>query len=240
MTSGQDTLAPVPAYPRLTVFFDVDNTLIDNDLAKEHAGDRMDAELGPGCADQFWDAYEAVRSDTGGVNIPLAIAHYDIQLESAALAEQERRRQQFALAALWMGLPYRDYLFPGALAAIAHARQAGQAVILSEGDPAFQPGKIWRAGLVDAVQGASLVFDRKMQHFDEAFAAYPADHYVMVEDKPEVLQALRARLGPLITTILVRQGKYANVTLAEPLPDIELPSIAEFRNLDLAALIPIR
>jgi FMN phosphatase YigB (HAD superfamily) len=231
---------PLSAMVELTVLFDVDNTLIDNDRAKRVLDARMRDLVGDAGAARFWAHYEAIRAETGMVNIPLTMARYDAELEAGAggvdAGAAERRRCRFALADLLMGLPYREFLYPGALAAIAHARRFGRVAILSEGDPTFQPSKIWRAGLDDAVAGNVLVFDRKVAHLAEVVAAFPADHYVLVEDKPAILQEARARLGERVTTVFVRQGKYAAAELGPPLPDVALAAIGDFRQLGAAEL----
>jgi FMN phosphatase YigB (HAD superfamily) len=163
------------------------------------------------------------------VNIPLTLARYDEEMEETGEAAEaaERRRCRFALADVLMGLPYREFLYPRALEAIAHARAFARVAILSEGDPTFQPSKIWRAGLDHAVDGNVLVFDHKVEHLAEVTAAFPADRYVLVEDKPAILRETKARLGDRVTTVFVRQGKYAESVPEPPLPDIELAAIGD-------------
>jgi hypothetical protein len=104
--------------------------------------------------------------------------------------------------------------------------------IVSEGDEVFQPHKIWRAGLYQEVAGAVIIFRRKLDHLREVVAAYPADHYILVEDKPGILEGAKRALGDRLTTVFVRQGKYA-AALPEggPQPDVVLESIAEFPRL---------
>ena len=223
----------------LTVLFDVDNTLLDNDRAKRALDAGLEALLGADGAARFWDHYEAIRAETGMVNIPLTMARYDAGLDEGegTTDPAARRRQRFALADLLMGLPYQEFLFPGALDAIAHAQTFARVAILSEGDPTFQPSKIWRAGLDHAVDGNVLVFDHKVAHLAEVVAAFPADHYVLVEDKPSILRETRAELGEGVTTVFVRQGKYADVVPEPPPPDIELAAIGELLALGPADLI---
>lgn len=225
--------------PRRVIFlFDVDNTLIDNDRAKEGLSARINALLGEEGERSFWEQYEAVRQAKGLVNIPLILAAYGKELEKdATLDDAERRRRRFALAGIVMGFPYKDYLYPGALEAVRKARARGPVAVLSEGDATFQPHKIWRTGLDPEVDGNVLVFDRKLEHLDELQAAFPADHYVLVEDKPDILARVKQALGPRVTTVLVRQGKYAHAALTEkPAPDVMFESIADLAESDLAAL----
>jgi len=224
--------------PRLTFLLDVDNTLLDNDAAKTEMAARLRALLGEADESRFWAIYEAVRRDEGMVNIPLTLSRFEAEagIDPAGPGESPRR---FALADLVMAFPYEGFLFPGALEAIAHLRRLGRVAILSDGDPTFQPSKIWRAGLDEAVDGYVLVFGHKEEHLAEVAAAFPADHYVLVEDKPDVIAKVRARLDAPLTTILLRQGKYAATVPPGPWPGahLTLASIAELRNLDAAAFV---
>jgi FMN phosphatase YigB (HAD superfamily) len=217
-----------PPY-RVTFFFDVDNTLIDNDRAKRDLSAGIAAILGEAGERRFWELYEEVRQDAGLVNIPLLLARYDEELAAdRTLDAATRRHLRFALADFVMGFPYREYLYPGAIDAVRRARELGRVAVLSEGDATFQPHKIWRTGLDPEVDGNVLVFDRKLEHLSEMTAAFPADHYVLVEDKPDILSFVKRKLGSRVTTVLVRQGKYGTVPLAEePPPDVILAAIGD-------------
>jgi FMN phosphatase YigB (HAD superfamily) len=223
---------------RITFLFDVDNTLIDNDRAKEGLSRRIGEVLGPEGERRFWELYEEIRRETGLVNIPLILGRYAEELTNdPALSEAERRQLRFDLADAVMNFPYRDYLYPGAIEAVRQARQYGTVAVLSEGDATFQPHKIWTSGLDPEVDGNVLVFDHKLEHLDEMIGAYPADHYVLVEDKPEILAAIKRALGSRITTVLVRQGKYANRPLDEqPAPDRVFDNIGAFAASDFSEL----
>ena len=223
---------------RVTFLFDVDNTLIDNDRAKKDLSARIAELLGVAGEQRFWELYEVVRHDRGLVNIPLLLARYGDELDAdPSLEAAERRRRRFALADLVMGFPYGEYLYPGAMDAVRKARTLGQVAVLSEGDATFQPHKIWRSGLDPEVDGNVLVFDRKLDHLDEMTAAFPADHYVLVEDKPEILTVVKRILGPHVTTVLVRQGKYGQAPLLEDArPDLVFDSIGALADSDLSLL----
>ena len=222
----------------VTFLFDVDNTLIDNDRAKKDLSARIAELLGETGERRFWELYEEVRRDRGLVNIPLILARFGEELHGdLSLDDDERRRLRFALADIVMGFPYGEYLYPGAMDAVRNARELGPVAVLSEGDATFQPHKIWRTGLDPEVDGNVLVFDRKLDHLDEMIAAFPADHYVLVEDKPDILSTVKRFLGPRVTTVLVRQGKYANAPLSnEPAPDVVFDSIGDVARADLAQL----
>jgi FMN phosphatase YigB (HAD superfamily) len=223
---------------RVTFLFDVDNTLIDNDRAKADLSARIAGLLGVVGERRFWDLYEEVRHDRGLVNIPLILARYGDELDAdPSLSDAERRRLRFDLAEIVMGFPYGRYLYPGAMEAVRKARTLGPVAVLSEGDATFQPHKIWRTGLDPEVDGNVLVFDRKLDHLDEMTAAFPADHYVLVEDKPEILSAVKRALGSRVTTVLVRQGKYGKAPLPEDVPpDMVFQSIGAFAESDFSLL----
>jgi hypothetical protein len=189
---------------RVVSLVDVDNTLLDNDAAKVEIGRRLGVLLGETGTAAFWVAYEAVRAELGVVDIPRAIHR--------ALPPGSTMDQRVALADLFMRFPFADYIYPGALETITWLKAAGPVVILSDGDPVFQPNKINRAGLAAAVDGHVLVYTHKEEHLIEIGAAFPADRYLLIDDKPKVIERVTARAGELgapLQTVLVRQGKYA-------------------------------
>jgi FMN phosphatase YigB (HAD superfamily) len=219
---------------RLTFLLDVDNTLIDNDAAKRAIDDRLRAFLGDAETERFWTAYEAIRAETGVVNYPLTMARF--HQEASSPVDRTRR---YAPADLIMGFPYETFLYPDALTTIAHLRTIGRVAILSDGDPTYQPAKIARSGLAAAVDGYVLVYAHKQEHLAEVTAAFPADHYVLVEDKPSVITAMRARLQAPLTTVLVRQGKYAAEAGPGPWPGahLTLDRIGDLRDLAVSAFL---
>ncbi len=198
--------------PRLTFLVDVDNTLLDNDAAKVELDRRLRELLGDPETERFWRLYEEVRHEAGVVSYPLTLGRFHEETgldEPAARDDAAQRELRFALADLTVAFPYADFLYPHTLEALAHLRTLGRVVILSDGDPAYQPSKIARAGLDAAVDGFVLVYPHKEEHLREVTAAFPADRYVLIEDKPDNIAKVRANLAAPFTGVLVRQGKYA-------------------------------
>ena len=241
-SDGGDDRAPRAQDRRVVFLLDVDNTLLDNDAAKAELDRRLRELVGEAETGRFWDLYEEVRHDTGVVSYPLTLARYDEDLRlrgqptEAARAIEERRR---ALADLVMLFPYDQYLFPGTRETIAHLRRLGRVAILSDGDPAYQPIKIARSGLAAAVDGYVLVYAHKEEHTREILAAFPADHYVLVEDKPMVIAKMRARLPAPLTTVLVKQGKYAAAaaTMSWAGADLTVEAIGDLRDLSFETFL---
>jgi FMN phosphatase YigB (HAD superfamily) len=223
----------VARQPRLTFFVDVDNTLLDNDAAKREMDRRMAVLIGKHGSERFWEIYEEVRAETAMVDIPRTLARF-----STELSDQETR---FLLADLFMRFPFAQFLFPGTPATVAHIRTLGSVAILSDGDAIFQTAKIIRSGLAAAVDGYAHVYAHKEEHLDELTGAFPADHYVLIDDKPEVITKVAARLTAPLTTVFVRQGKYAakapsgNWTGA----GLTVESIGDVRAIDIGAYVAV-
>ncbi len=201
---------------------DVDNTLIDNDRVKENLQQRINDIVGEERGEAFWDIYEEVRKDLDYVDFPETLSRF------IAAFRDERHFPQ--LADLLLGYPYYLALFPNTLQTLGHLREMGTAVIVSDGDPVFQPAKISRAGLAAAVDDNVLIFVHKEGHLDEITSQFPARRYVLVDDKPGILTRSKARLGERIVTVQVRQGKYAEERAETP-PDLEVQHIGDLRHV---------
>ena len=219
-------MAASPA--ELVLLFDVDHTLIDGAALKAGLDARIDAVAGSEGARRFWQAYEAVRSDLGYADLPEAIERCGREAGDAALGER-------VAEAVW-GLDYAGCLFPGALAAVEHAGGLGLPVIASDGDERYQRHKIRASGLEAAFEGRVLIFEHKERELETIRARYPARHYALIDDKPGILAAVKSALGDVVTTVLVEQGPYALEAAEGAPPDVRLPSIAAFAELDAAAL----
>ena len=200
--------------PRIVFLLDVDNTLLDNDAAKVALDAGLESLIGKRETARFWSVYEEVRHDLGMVSVPLTLKRFHHRAGALAGAvvrdmEQGDKELLFALADLVMGFPFERFVFPGALETIAHLRRLGRTTILSDGDPTYQASKIVRSGLAAAVGGYALVIPHKEDYLEEVRAAFPADHYVLVDDKPLTITRVRERLADPLTTVLIKQGKYA-------------------------------
>ncbi len=225
---------------RIAFLVDVDNTLLDNDAAKEEIDRKMRLVLGDAETERFWEAYETVRRETGRVAVPQALVEYlrDLPAETDAAAALDRH---IALADALIGVPYADYVYPGALAALARLREIGRVAILTEGDPAFQATKVARAQLADAVEGYVFVCPDKSAYLREVAAIFPADRLVLVEDKATNIERARrvfAGLGVPFSGIFVRQGKYAAATAPDwPGAELTVDSVGELAEMTPEAIV---
>jgi hypothetical protein len=69
---------------------------------------------------------------------------------------------------------------------------------------------------------------------------YPADHYVLIDDKLRILTAVKQIWGKRVTTVFPKQGHYAfdSAILAGcPPADVELAKIGDLLNCNLAAFL---
>ena len=215
---------------RMVLLLDVDNTLLDNDAVKAGLELGIRETVGPERALRFWELYEEVRADLDLVDLPETLERFARECEDLSCLGP--------LAEVVYGFDFAGSVFPGALAAVAHARSLGLPVILSDGDQLFQRHKIRSAGLEAAFEGRVLVYQHKEQETADIRARYPAEHYVMLDDKPRIHAAMKAILGEAVTTILIEHGTYALdplPDLAAP-PDLRLPSIEAFSELSAEQL----
>lgn len=226
MTIPRDQAARCP----IVFLFDVDNTLLDNDRVRRDLVEAIDRAVGAERGARFWELYEEIRRECDYVDFPHTLERF---------TRTFRDEPGFAvLADAVLSYPYRSAAFPGAHEALRHAGTFGQAAILSDGDPVYQPAKIARAGFADEVAGRVFVFAHKELHLDEIEQRLPARRYVLVDDKPRILAAVKERLGDRLTTLHVCQGKYAHAAEHDSFPpaDRSIDAIADLRSLDLTTL----
>ncbi|HEY8648738.1 MAG TPA: HAD family hydrolase [Candidatus Limnocylindria bacterium] len=202
---------------------DADNTLLDNDAAKDAIEAGIRALLPAEQDRRFWELYELVRAEKAYVDLPATVARFGTEYPGAPAA---------ALAALLDTFPYHDLVYPGALAVLAVLRRLGAVAILSDGDPVFQPRKIVRSGLAAAVDQV-FVYTHKERMLDEILARLPASRHVFVDDRAVILGRIKARLGTAAVTVHVRQGHFAAdpPDPAAPPPDRSIARIADLGPL---------
>ena len=208
----------------LAFLIDVDNTLIDNDFVKSDLDEHIKVQMGDVLADRFWELYEKTREEGDVINIPLAL---EWLRQQTPLSELDEQTYQHVLS-LFDNYPFFDALYPHALDALNYLRTLGLTVITSDGDMYFQAEKIFHSTIAETVEGRVLLYTHKQEHLKEIMERYPADHYVMIDDKSDILAESKLILGKKLTTTLVLQGKYATLDKPENFtPDITLQHIGD-------------
>lgn len=213
--------------------FDLDNTLLDNDQAEQDFGQHLEERHGKAGRDRFWAIFESLRSEGGFADYLGTVQRFRLErLDDPGVLE---------LSAFFLGYPFEQRVYPGALDALAHANALGRAVILSDGDGVFQPHKLQRSGIWDAVEGRVLIYIHKERMLADVQRRFPAAHYVMVDDKPTILAAMKEAWGSRLTTVFPLQGHYARAsrTMVNTTPaDIALEHIAELVRYGYSDFVP--
>lgn len=225
--------SPAPATASVVFLLDVDNTLLDNDRFAADLGNTLLQAFGADERDRYWALYAQLRDELGYADYLGALQRFRRGLDNdPALLQMSKYLLEY---------PFADRLYPHALATIAHLRTLGPTAILSDGDVVFQPRKIQHAGLWDALRGEVLIYLHKQRMLVAMQQRYPAAHYVMVDDKPQILAEMKQRLGHRLTTVFVRQGHYATAAASaaiEPAPDLSIACIGDLRERKLADFLP--
>src|SRR5215469_7993209 len=200
----------------LVFLFDVDNTLLDNDRMQNDLFRHIQREFGKKARDRYLAIFEQLRSELGYADYLGALERYRVEnLHDPRLLH----------VANWLvDYPFAARLYPGALDVIQRIKRWGQVAILSDGDAVFQPRKVERSGLWRAFGGHVLIFIHKEQELAAVERFYPAKHYVMVDDKLRLLQAIKDVWQHRVTTVFVRQGHYAR----------DKKAIANYRPADIS------
>ena len=216
------------AADEVAFLFDVDNTLLDNDHVEKDLKDHLEREFGAASRDRYWTIFEERRQELGYADYLGALQSYRLELNNDP--------RLLLMSSFLVDYPFADRAYPGAFDAIAHVRAFGTTIIVSDGDVVFQPRKVQRSGLWDAVDGRVLIYIHKEQMLDDVERRYPARHYVMVDDKLRVLTAMKQIHGDRLTTVFPRQGHYAldPKNIADyPAPDVTVERIGDLVQFDL-------
>jgi len=215
----------------LVFLLDVDNTLLDNDRIIADLREHLAREFGVASSDRYWAAFETLRSELGYADYLGALQRYRADVE----ADDAAAYRLLSLSTFLIDYPFAERLYPGALDVVARLGRLGPTVILSDGDVVFQPRKVKRSGLWDAVEGRVLIYIHKERMLDTVQRCYPARRYVMVDDKQRVLTAIKEILRERLVTVFPRQGHYAHdpVNLARyPAADVSVEGIGDLLELD--------
>lgn len=211
----------------LVFLFDVDNTLLDNDRVTADLKRHLEKQVGPERQRCYWKIFEQLRSELGYADYLGALQRYRV--------EYPRDPGLLTVSHFLVNYPFATRLYPDSLDAIEHVQQWGKAVVLSDGDVVFQPLKVERSGILEAVDGA-LIYIHKEKELEDVERRFPAGHYVLIDDKIRILADVKKLWGSRVTTVFPRQGHYAldpKIVAAYPPADITINRIGELLCLDL-------
>jgi FMN phosphatase YigB (HAD superfamily) len=212
---------------------DVDNTLLDNDRITADLRRHLERTLGRDRQERYWTIFEDLRAELGYADYLGALQRYRV--------EHPRDPHVLTVSTFLIDYPFANRLYPGSLDVLAHLGAWGPTVILSDGDAVFQPRKLERSGLAEAVGGNVLIYIHKERELDDVEHRHPAEHYVFIDDKLRLLTAVKEIWGRRGTTVFPRQGHYARdpkALLSYPPADVSIKRIGDLLELDLPALLP--
>ena len=219
-----------PSYP-VVFLLDVDNTLIDNDAIQQDLKDHLQQTYGRDARDRYWRILEQLFAELGYRDYLGALQRFR--------AEHPKEVELLAMSSYLINYPFADRLFLSVFEVLKRLGGFGATVILSDGDVVFQPHKVERAGLSDAVDGRVLIYIHKEEALDDVERRFPAEHYVLIDDKPRILAAIKSFWGNRVTTVFPRQGIYAHdrrAVAAFPPADIAIEHIGDLLSFDLPRL----
>jgi hypothetical protein len=211
---------------------DVDNTLLDNHRVVADLMRHLEHEVGPERQQRYWAIFEELREELGYADYLGALQRYRV--------EHPRDPHLLTVSYFLVNYPFANRLFPNALDVVEHLRAWGPTVILSDGDVVFQPRKVERSGLFEAVERNVLIYIHKEVELEDVERRYPAERYVLVDDKLRILDAVKKSWGARVTTVFPRQGHYAKdpkVLESYPAADVTIERIGELLDHDLAGLV---
>ena len=224
-----ETTASAP--PSVVTLLDVDNTLLDNDRVSADLRRFLTKEVGEERAARYWGIFEELRKEIGYADYLGALQRYRL--------EHPHDSHVLAVSSYLVGYPFANRLYPESLDVVEHVSAWGPSVILTDGDVVFQPLKIERSGLFEAVERRILVYVHKQDELEDVERRFPADHYILVDDKVRLLTAIKASWGSRVTTVFPRQGHYAHDAdvATYPAPDVTIERIGELLQHDLPELL---
>ena len=220
------TLSPI------VFLVDVDNTLLDNDRIQNDLKSHLEREFGAACRDRYWAILEELFTDLGYRDYLGALQRYRV--------EHPEDIHLLSLSSFMIDYPFANRLYPESLDVLERFRSWGQTVILSDGDVVFQPRKVERSGISEAVEGNVLIYIHKEESLDDVERRYPANHYVMVDDKLRILTAVKKAWGSRVTTVFPRQGQFGldqKIIGEYPPADIAVERIGDLLEYELPALL---
>jgi FMN phosphatase YigB (HAD superfamily) len=215
----------------LVFLVDVDNTLVDNDGIQQDLKDHLERTYGVAARDRYWRILEDLMVELGYRDYIGALQKFRV--------EHPREMELLAMSSYLMDYPFAERLYPNALEVLKRLRSVAPTALLTDGDVVFQPRKVEHAGLAKVADGNVLIYIHKEEALEDVERRFPAEHYVLIDDKLRILDAVKQVWGERVTTVLPRQGQYAHdakVISALPPADVTIERIGDLLQYDLARL----
>ena len=216
----------------IVFLIDVDNTLLDNDRIQSDLKRHLEREFGAACRDRYWAILEQLFTELGYRDYLGALQRYRV--------EHPQDIHLLSMSSFLVDYPFANRLYPESLDVLERFQSWGETVILSDGDVVFQPRKVERAGIFETVAGNVLIYIHKEEALEDVERRYPADHYVIVDDKLRILTAVKKAWGSRVTTVFPRQGQFGRdqkIIAEYPPADITVERIGDLLKYQLSAFL---
>jgi FMN phosphatase YigB (HAD superfamily) len=226
--SGGRVMIPSP----IVFLVDVDNTLLDNDRVQNDIKRYLDREFGVASRERYWAILDQLFAELGYRDYLGALQRFRV--------DHPQDIHLLVMSSYLIDYPFANRLYPGSLDVLERFRSWGQTVVLSDGDVVFQPRKVERSGISEAVEGNVLIYIHKEEALDDVERRYPAEHYVLVDDKLRILTAVKTAWRSRVTTVFAGQGQYAldrNTIVAYPPADLTVERIGDLLSYDVSGLL---
>ena len=213
--------------PSIAFLVDVDDTLLDNDRIRDDLHEHLAPAYGAEAGERYWTIQERRFVELGYRDYLGAVQEW--------WEGEGSEPRPLDLSRYLLDYPFVDRLYPDALQVLTHLRRGAPTVVVTDGDAVYQPWKVHRAGIREAVAGDVLVYIHKELELDDLERRYPAERYVLVDDKLRILTAAKEFWGERVTTVFPRQGQFANdpaITAAHPPADVTIDRVGELLDAD--------
>lgn len=214
----------------LVFLFDVDNTLLDNDRVTDDLKRHLNEQVGPERQKLYWEIFEQLRAELGYADYLGALQRYRLRYPHDP--------SLLTVSHFMINYPFATRLYPDSLDVVERVKQWGKPVVLSDGDVVFQPLKVERSGIYETFDGHVLIYIHKEQELEDVEKRFPAEHYVLIDDKLRILSAVKKTWGAKVTTVFPRQGHYAHdpqVVATYPAADLTVERIGDLLNYGVDA-----
>jgi hypothetical protein len=195
--------APQAERHRVVFLFDVDNTLLDNDQIVNDLRSHLEHEFGLEQSECYWRLFEARRQEIGYADYLDALQQYRL--------EYPHHPRILKMSSFLIDYPFADRLYPKALEVIHHLRHAGPCVVLSDGDVVFQPRKVERSGILEAVNGQALIYIHKEHELEDVMRRFLHARVIMrsIRNRSSCTQWRTSRLNASLICSSMTQDRLA-------------------------------
>ncbi len=217
---------------RVVTLLDVDNTLLDNDHVVADLMRFMDRELGHERQREYWEIFELLRRELGYADYLGALQRYR--------TKHPRDSNVLTVSSFLINYPFANRLFPESLDVVEpRAHRGHPQSSCRTATWCSSRGRSSDRGCSRASTHQVLIYVHKELELEDVERRYPAERYVMVDDKLWLLHAIKSHWGSRVTTVWPKQGHYVTDPRVKTLaaPDVTIERIGGMLGWTLEDLL---